>query len=71
MHPPLSVEATDSALRSLPSVALSSAQSGPDSTAAGKRAATVVGPKWMTLNLEGKWSREETRSPQGGTQHAE
>ena len=35
-HPPYrSVEATESALRLLPSIALSSAQSGPHSTAAG------------------------------------
>ena len=54
---PGSVEATESALGSLLSVALSSAQSKPDSTAEGKRLHCAVGSERKKLNPGGKWSR--------------
>src|SRR5712672_360033 len=68
---PESVEATESALGLLPSIALSSAQSG-FILRGGKRGASL---RWVlkgshsTLGESGP--AEESPSPQGGTQHAE
>src|SRR6202051_440520 len=52
-HPPGSVEATESALGLLPSIALSSAQFKTDSTAAGRELHLWMGSKSTTL-LRGK-----------------
>jgi hypothetical protein len=54
--PPESVEATESALGLLPSIALSSAQSGPILLRQDKRRIFARGSERMTLNLRGKWS---------------
>jgi hypothetical protein len=70
-HPLASVEATESALGLLPSMALSSAQFKTDSTAAGKELHLWMGSKSTTLYLGGSVLAEGSRSPQGGTQHAE
>ena len=56
-HPPGSVEATESALGSLPSVALSSAQSGIILLRREKRRIFAAGSERKTLDLGGKWSQ--------------
>jgi len=66
-----SVEATESALGLLPSMALSSAQFRADCTRAGRALDLEVDSKRMKLSLEGKWSVARSPSPQGGTQHVE
>jgi hypothetical protein len=55
-HPPASVEATESALGLLPSMALSSAQSGLILLREDKRRIFSRGAERITLNLRGKWS---------------
>jgi hypothetical protein len=56
-HPPVSVEATESALGLLPSMALSSAQSGLILLRQDKRRIFARVSDRITLNLRGKWSR--------------
>ena len=55
-HPPGSVEATEPALGLLPSMALSSAQSGLILLRQEKRRIFARGSERMTLDLRGKWS---------------
>ena len=68
-HPPVSVEATESALGLLPSIALSSAQFG--LILLRRKGVFAAGSGSMTLDLGGSGPSEESLSPQGGTQHAE
>ena len=56
-HPPGSVEATESALGLLPSMALSSAQSGLILLRQDKRRIFARGSERMTLNLSSPWCK--------------
>ena len=67
-----SVEATETALGLLPSIALSSAQFGLILLRRDKRRIFAVGSEGMTLKPWGKVVQAKNHlSPQGGTQHAE